>query len=84
MNYKHALAAGSFLLLSQRSFFENRLEGSVLFIGVQRTVSQWKQCFDDLIKPRAKSVEDYSDVLGLINLFGSHLGFGTNMHELRV
>lgn len=29
---KHALATGSFPLLSQRSFFENRLEGSVLFI----------------------------------------------------
>lgn len=32
--------------------------------------------FDDLIKPRAKSAEDYSDVLDLINLFGSHLRFG--------
>lgn len=44
----------------------------------QETVSQWTQSFDDLIKPRAKSVQDYSDVLVLINLFGSHLRFGTN------
>lgn len=42
----------------------------------QETVSQWMRSFDDLIKPRAKSVEDYSDVLDLINLFGSHLRFG--------
>lgn len=27
----------------------------------QETVSQWMQSFDDLIKPRAKSAEDYSD-----------------------
>lgn len=32
MRSKHALATGSFPLLFQRSFFENRLEGSVLFI----------------------------------------------------
>lgn len=44
----------------------------------QETVSQRTQSIDDLIEPRAKSVEDYSDVLGLINLFGSHLRFGTN------
>lgn len=42
----------------------------------QETVSQWMQSFDDLIKPRAKSPQDYSDVLGLINLFGPHLRFG--------
>lgn len=41
----------------------------------QETVSQWMQSFDDLIKPRAKSAEDYSDALGLINLFGSHQRF---------
>ena len=51
----------------------------------QETVTQWTQSFDDLIKPRAKSVEDYSDVLGLINLFGSHLRAGTNtLRRLRV
>lgn len=44
----------------------------------QETVTQWTRSFDDLIKPRAKSVEDYSDVLGLINLFGSHMRVGTN------
>lgn len=81
MKSKHALATGSFLLPSQRSFFENRLEGSVLFIGGQKTVSQWMKSFDDLIKPRAESVEDYSDVLGLINLFGPHLRFGTNTYR---
>lgn len=32
MSSKHVLATGSFPLVSQRSFFENRLEGSVLFI----------------------------------------------------
>lgn len=42
----------------------------------QETVSQWMQSIDDLIKPRAKSPQDYSDVLGLINLFGPHLRFG--------
>ena len=43
----------------------------------QETVTQWTQSFDELIKPRAKSVEDYSDVLGLI-IIGSHLRVGTN------
>lgn len=33
MGSKHALAMGSFPLPSQRSFFENRSEGSVLFSG---------------------------------------------------
>lgn len=53
----------------------------MLFIGGQKTVSQWMKSFDDLIKPRAESVEDYSDVLGLINLFGPHLRFGTNTYR---
>ena len=44
----------------------------------QETVTQWTQSFDDLIKPRAKSVEHYSNVLGFVNQLGSHLSFGTN------
>ncbi len=32
-------------------------------------------------KPRAKSVEDYSDVLGLIKISGSHLKFGTKIPQ---
>lgn len=44
----------------------------------QETVTQWTQSFDDLIKPRAKSAEDYSNALGFINQLGSHLRFGTN------
>lgn len=46
--------------------------------GGQDALSQWTQRFDELIKPRAKSVEDYSHVFGLITLFGSRLRFGTN------
>lgn len=74
-------------MLSPRGVFRCRLKGhsfrtdwrEVCSLSErQETVSQWTQSFDDLIKPRAKSVEDYSDVLSLINLFGSHLRFGTN------
>lgn len=51
----------------------------------QETVSQWMRRFDDLIKPRAKSAEDYLHALGLINLFGSHLRFGAETRlQLRV
>lgn len=65
---KHVLGKGSVLLPLQRSFFENRLEGSVLFISMQETVSQSTDRFDDLIKLRAKCDEDYSHLLGLIHL----------------
>lgn len=54
MNAEYALAPGSFLLRSQRSHFENRLKGSVLFIRSAGGSESVDAELDDLIKKQAK------------------------------
>lgn len=50
MSPEFAPAAGSFLLPSQRSLFENRLKGSVLFIRSTGGCESVAVELDDLIK----------------------------------